>query len=114
MTDFFVFQEETESAESQAGDKMVKSLSDPMTTSQTSDLMTTSQTSSSDAMLAAERDHSSSVTPITSNGLQSPSSPKQNGHMTNSNGVHSNGDSNSHPTNGNVFNSEVYVYICNT
>lgn len=93
---------------------MEKSLSDPMTTSQGPVLL-----SDTEAMLAAERNHSSVSTSPTddalSNGLlpQQPSGPKQNGH-TNDNGINTtevvHHSSNGHSTaNGKVFDSEVYV-----
>lgn len=82
--------------------------------------MTTSQSSVSntEAMLTAERDHSSllespNASDTLSNGLLLQSSgPKQNGHLINSStdntDVH---HSNGHSTaNGNIL-SEVYVYI---
>lgn len=66
-----------------------------------------------EAMLTAERNHSSTLLSTSlhgdmlSNGLTQPSSPKQNGHTKNNSDVHhSNGHS---APNGNVFNSEVYV-----
>lgn len=83
--------------------------------------MTTSQSpvSNTEAMLTAERDHSSLLESPTasdalSNGLLLQSSaPKQNGHLINNStdntDVH---HSNGHSTaNGNIFSSEVYVYI---
>lgn len=90
---------------------MTKSSSDPMTISQ-------GPISDTEAMLIAERDHSSPSTILPpndtlSNGLsQQLLEPKQNGHTNNNNSnsnvvVH---QSNGHPTaNGNSFNSEVYV-----
>lgn len=84
--------------------------------------MTTSQgpvLSGTEAMLAAERDHSSLVEspnesdPLSNGLLLQLSDAKQNGHTNNGSGEnpavhHSNGHS---TANGNVFESEVYV--CN-
>lgn len=113
-----VFQEETESAEQQAGENKTEKPS--------SDLMTTSQgpVSETEAMLTAERVHSSSST--TSTASSSPTSPpgdtqsngllpvgtsgsKQNGRADNSVVHQSNGCL---PTanGGTVFSSEVYVH----
>ncbi|VVC37681.1 Hypothetical protein CINCED_3A024073 [Cinara cedri] len=99
--------DETESVEPQVAEKIEKSLSDPMTTS-------LGPTSETEAMLSAERNHSSSSLTMStpsetlSNGLQL-TSPKQNGHTNNTiNEIvhHSNG----HLTeNGNVFDSDVQL-----
>lgn len=90
---------------------MTKSSSDPMTISQ-------GPISDTEAMLMAERDHSSSPTILPpndtlSNGLSQQSlEPKQNGHTNNNNSSNNVHKSNGHPTaNGNSFNSEVYVYL---
>lgn len=86
---------------------MEKLSSDPMTTS-------IGPVSETEAMLSAERNHSSSSftmstsSDVLSNGLQL-SNPKQNGHTNNINDevVH---HTNGHLTaNGNVFGSDVYV-----
>jgi hypothetical protein len=83
--------------------------------------MTTSQgpVSDTEAMLTAERNHSSSsVLPpddVLSNGLLlEPSGPKQNGHTNNDDNSNNSGaihHSNGHSAaNGSIFGSEVYVY----
>ncbi|XP_025410969.1 ensconsin-like isoform X20 [Sipha flava] len=103
--------EETESTEQQAGEKTEKLSSDLMTTSQ-------GPVSDTEAMLTAERNHSSSsVLPpddVLSNGLLlEPSGPKQNGHTNNDDNSNNSGaihHSNGHSAaNGSIFGSEVQL-----